>query len=1399
MNKKFLTALLLGAFTIASTSTLVSCKDYDDDINGLQAEIDQKTTEIANLQTALNNAKVELQGEIEKLQGQLTEEKARAQKAEEDLTKKLTAVEGDLAAEITRAKAAEKGLTDDLAAAVGRIANLETRIKAAEDAIVRIDDTIDKLNKKVDANKAEIDAALAEINTTLATLATKDELKKVKEDLQAAIDAEKERAMKAEKKLTDDLDAEKLARETAIAAEKQAREEAVKKLEDQDEVLAAADEALSKRIKTIEDDYLKAADKAELKGLIEAEETARKTEIAAVRAELAQAVIDLRNELKAYTDAQVKIVDEKLDATKAALEKAIADEAEAREAADKKEAQARKDGLEALKAQFDAQVISLQNQINQLNSKLTSEVTRLEGLIAEAKKAGDDAMAYAKNLENTKVQDALNRIAAVEGELPGIKDRITAVENLLKPGGSIYDSIKAIEASLKDDGAIGSRIKELENQAAQVENKINTAIQNELQAGTGKIATAIATAVNAEKDARETAMTKLQNEVITPLSEKVNKIETALNALSNELWDALRALVLEPASYYHGIQAIDVTTLNFNGLTGLLAADPNADQAADAGTPDATATSVAPEIVANYHLNPSTAKVSDKVEKYQFLPLDRKFAKTLATNDLPITSVATANGMLTVKAKVNDAAQIKNIAADEQVTVIALNYIDNKENGKDTTITSDYAALKASFISNFRINRAFQPDYKEDGTGVKDPGYVALAGLHNHVYTTAAAAIAANADYEIPYNNAGIDLSELFNTHVAYQDGSSDAAIDANAKDGTLKTQKGISYKFELIGYHVGGKSESAWAIINEDGVTFRPQPAGTDDKQQAWGAEQKKTEIGHMPLVRITLTEAISGKVVAVGYVKFRITTANPNLTEHFTNTKAYSLGCNDDVVLTYNNASVPTDADTYASITLITDTVKQELNIEKAVFEAKYTLEMDGTEAKQYAKDNNGVFSDAAEKNGEVTVEADGSLTWTVKNNRAYQYFNGASKPKTMTTFVRYKANDITDPESPLEFIYVQFIWTPKEINITPTAEFKKDNTARIDAYWYAKNEGTAGTGFDDIHGNVEVVGTGTCQFVFDVKNTLVGNIAQITKDPKYNGAGGVNENMKAHFEFIKPDVTTVKGESGLEYTLTVSNDGTQLQAANPTIDGGDPKTVATIVKTDVVVPSDPADEAGKITFADNASAKDILNYAAHSELGDGQTLTGKVAVKVTTCDPVGATLNVTDGTFNVKFLRPVTITNGNATFTDAMTGGDTKPVSLTFTDWRNYEFVSHTASEGINYWEYYDVIDIVADMDGITTTLNGGTLGVTPLNSITTKLNFTYLKPGQTDPMVDPTPAEIKTAIQSAPHDYGYLTYKNNGLTVGGFKIRVPIEVTYKWGKIKSYIDCSIGNTIGNVKKQ
>jgi peptidoglycan hydrolase CwlO-like protein len=58
MNKKFLSAVLFGALMVSSTGTFVSCKDYDDDIDNLQGQIDGVKSQIAALESKINEGNV---------------------------------------------------------------------------------------------------------------------------------------------------------------------------------------------------------------------------------------------------------------------------------------------------------------------------------------------------------------------------------------------------------------------------------------------------------------------------------------------------------------------------------------------------------------------------------------------------------------------------------------------------------------------------------------------------------------------------------------------------------------------------------------------------------------------------------------------------------------------------------------------------------------------------------------------------------------------------------------------------------------------------------------------------------------------------------------------------------------------------------------------------------------------------------------------------------------------------------------------------------------------------------------------------------------------------------------------------------------------------------------------
>jgi C4-type Zn-finger protein len=186
MNKRFLSTLLFGALFIASTSVFVSCKDYDDDINSLQAQIDQKADK-----TALEQAKTDLKAEIASLKSQLEAKDA-------ELTTLINSNKADIQSEITRAKAAE--------------AALEARIATAEAAIKRIDGVlagkVDQSEYDAEVKKiyAQISAVDTKLTGALERIATLEKGLKDEETARLAVAADLEQQKLALQKLIERLD-----------------------------------------------------------------------------------------------------------------------------------------------------------------------------------------------------------------------------------------------------------------------------------------------------------------------------------------------------------------------------------------------------------------------------------------------------------------------------------------------------------------------------------------------------------------------------------------------------------------------------------------------------------------------------------------------------------------------------------------------------------------------------------------------------------------------------------------------------------------------------------------------------------------------------------------------------------------------------------------------------------------------------------------------------------------------------------------------------------------------------------------------------------------------------------------------------------------------------------------
>lgn len=152
MNKKFLSAILFGALMVSSTGTFVSCKDYDDDIDNLQEQInklatkDDMTAQIATLQAALTAAAKDASDALTKATAAETAAKAAGDDAaaakaaaEKSVAEaKAAAVEAAKAEVATAQAALEKIVTDGLADNQTEMGKLRQEIAKATESVEAI-------------------------------------------------------------------------------------------------------------------------------------------------------------------------------------------------------------------------------------------------------------------------------------------------------------------------------------------------------------------------------------------------------------------------------------------------------------------------------------------------------------------------------------------------------------------------------------------------------------------------------------------------------------------------------------------------------------------------------------------------------------------------------------------------------------------------------------------------------------------------------------------------------------------------------------------------------------------------------------------------------------------------------------------------------------------------------------------------------------------------------------------------------------------------------------------------------------------------------------------------------------------------------------------------------------
>ncbi len=231
MRKNFLSTLLMGALVTASMSTFTSCKDYDDDINNLQTQIDALTP--------LKTVKTELQSELANLQKQLEAKDAQLQEA------------------ITKLQTADADQTKQITKLAADVSGLEARVKTAEEALAKVNEALE--GKASEAELKELAGKVAAVEGSLV-----EPLKQIKE-LKAGLDDVKTAQEGIKSDIQEQKDALKGYKTRLEALEKKGLSEAdLKKIYDKiEETNKALDKKLSEEIAQLKADAKALSDRVD--------------------------------------------------------------------------------------------------------------------------------------------------------------------------------------------------------------------------------------------------------------------------------------------------------------------------------------------------------------------------------------------------------------------------------------------------------------------------------------------------------------------------------------------------------------------------------------------------------------------------------------------------------------------------------------------------------------------------------------------------------------------------------------------------------------------------------------------------------------------------------------------------------------------------------------------------------------------------------------------------------------------------------------------------------------------------------------------------------------------------------------------------------------------------------
>ena len=1346
MKRKYLSALLMGTLTVASVSTMTSCKDYDDDINGLSTEITNNATKLDKL--------------VEEKVQNLTKELTTLKEQQSALESALSTAKGDLNTAIEAAKTDAKKYADVQAEAA--------KVAAIDAAKKNVEDAINVVNASLDQVKASIDDLNSKVTTNEEKIAG---LLQADADLQKAIDVVAADA--------------KAAADAAAAAQKTA-------------------DANAQTIAKVVEDLLKVEKDMKDQIAVVAGDVQKNTQaIAQQKADVDNQLTQVKNLIEANKTAIEALkgvdasLDKKLDAQAKELEKVSNDLAnlQAQVEANLKEAHAYTD------TQVAALKSALGEDIKKVNAQLAGALTKIgeQGKLIENLQKGQGTLTEdlkkANELIKANHEAMLREVAVVAGNLETIKGQLTEkinannakIETLQNKAGEIENLAKQNQADITTlKGEIAKLTAKFSQYVTTATlNTYKGAVTDEITAAVDEMAkklrieiglvngddTTVKTIqgqiddINKELKtfAKASDVTELQNafsELTEQLTNKFFAIDMSISEINNKIDNIiadykvvvgdlagvarqLKALVFSPEAYWQGIEAIDVNSFEYNAKQ-VAAADLDKDQTSDAPasfTPN-VAIKVVPEVRASYFLNPSNAAVDFDASKYSFIVNNAKVSRA-SSSDIKVSKVEAGDavGKINVYFNMADATKLLN-GTDDKIDVAALRYrYSVKSEAKDTIVTSDFAALKKYTISDFSLRKV-----KIEGTVDKaGAGCEALAKTAHDALEDAPTLTVAYKDDAESGSKKTIDLDKWIDVHYSINS----AAPTLWGGQETVN-KKNFHLEYETIGYITGANNtnESKHAKLSgEHGHILEAVGVNNENGRQI---------IGRTPLLRVKLVDDNSKKIAAVGYIKVVIEDiAQKPITieDKFNDDKVYTVGCSGDDVLGYTT-----------SWEQIENEVLADLDMSKSEFEGTYKLDATSDTssiANQYMIDANGKFVANTDACGTIKYSATDPashetniLTWGVSEADAYKFFITEKKAK-VETWIKFTPKNATTAQ--LKDIYVKFAWTPV-VNKDPKVTVLSNDIKKY-AAWHAHE--SVAQGYDELEmevGNATQEGD-PC----DYKNLKIANtfstqpLEYVKKQLKNAGYTNMAAAASLRYEFVENDYTypghVIRVETNAVNSKVYSN--------NICIATLSPK--------------------GVVYLSKNAETKALLNmYKGKNDLKHALTFT--VQAKVSFCNNADKLVTVNADKFNVRVIKPIAVngeTSVSMTLNNQSTLTKTVDLSANLVDFNGYnqaQFFTNSG-EADTFVHYYGITGITVDEANITTNYSNG--------SENTEV-WKEVDPADFEIKLTPTTPLAYESATGVVKDWGTVKLKQiNQNRPASFKVLIPVKISYKWGTCKTNV--------------